>query len=71
MWEKYTGVLIWKSQNPWPGFRGQLYDWFLDVCGGLYGVKSAAEPIHVQLNLYSRKIEVFLPLFCVFPFNLP
>ena len=29
MWEWYAGVFVWKSQNPWTGLRGQLYDWYL------------------------------------------
>ncbi|KAG6541986.1 hypothetical protein Mapa_016623 [Marchantia paleacea] len=58
MWEKYTGVLIWKNQNPWPGLRGGLYDFLLDQTGGFYGVQSAAEPVHAQLNLGSSFVEV-------------
>lgn len=58
MWKPYTGMLIWKTQNPWPGLRGQLYDYQLDVCGGLFGVQRAAEPLHAQLNLYTRAVEV-------------
>lgn len=58
MWSKYTGVLIWKTQNPWTGLRGQFYDHLHDQNAGFYGVRSAAEPIHVQLNLYSYFIEV-------------
>ncbi|EFJ38871.1 hypothetical protein SELMODRAFT_164536 [Selaginella moellendorffii] len=58
MWTKYTGVLIWKTQNPWPGLRGQLYDYFLDQTGGFYGVKSACEPVHVQYNPVTYAIEI-------------
>ncbi|XP_010674750.1 mannosylglycoprotein endo-beta-mannosidase isoform X2 [Beta vulgaris subsp. vulgaris] len=58
MWSKFTGVLIWKTQNPWTGLRGQFYDHLLDQTGGFYGCRSAAEPIHVQLNLANYCIEV-------------
>ncbi|XP_057960468.1 mannosylglycoprotein endo-beta-mannosidase isoform X1 [Malania oleifera] len=58
MWSKYTGVLIWKSQNPWTGLRGQFYDHLHDQTAGFYGCRCAAEPIHVQLNLASYFIEV-------------
>ncbi|XP_074312296.1 mannosylglycoprotein endo-beta-mannosidase isoform X2 [Silene latifolia] len=58
MWRKFTGVLIWKTQNPWTGLRGQFYDHLLDQTGGFYGCRSAAEPIHVQLNLANHFIEV-------------
>lgn len=58
MWTKFTGVLIWKTQNPWTGLRGQFYDHLLDQTAGFYGCRCAAEPIHVQLNLDSYFIEV-------------
>jgi mannosylglycoprotein endo-beta-mannosidase len=50
MWNHYTGILVWKSQNPWTGLRGQFYDWYLDQTGGYYGARKACEPVHVQLN---------------------
>ncbi|KAG8363817.1 hypothetical protein BUALT_Bualt19G0061700 [Buddleja alternifolia] len=58
MWSKYTGVLIWKTQNPWTGLRGQFYDHLLEQTAGFYGCRVAAEPIHVQLNLETYFIEV-------------
>ncbi|KAL7120096.1 hypothetical protein ACP275_02G102300 [Erythranthe tilingii] len=58
MWRKYTGVLIWKTQNPWTGFRGQLYDHLHEQTAGFYGCRCAAEPIHVQLNLATYFVEV-------------
>lgn len=58
MWSKYTGVLIWKTQNPWTGLRGQFYDHLHEQTAGFYGCRSAAEPIHVQLNLATNYLEV-------------
>ena len=55
MWERFTGVLLWKTQNPWAGLRGQLYDWRLAQNGGFYGVRCACEPLHVQLNLHTMQ----------------
>lgn len=57
MWKKYTGFLIWKTQNPWTGLRGQFYDHLLDQTAGFFGCRCAAEPIHVQLNLSTYRIE--------------
>jgi mannosylglycoprotein endo-beta-mannosidase len=51
MWDWYTGMIIWKSQNPFAGLRAQLYDWYLEQTGGYWGVKHACEPIHVHLNM--------------------
>ncbi|GJN14314.1 hypothetical protein PR202_gb01123 [Eleusine coracana subsp. coracana] len=58
MWTKFTGVLIWKTQNPWTGLRGQFYDHLQDQTAGFYGCRCAAEPVHVQLNLATYFIEV-------------
>lgn len=67
MWKKYTGVLIWKSQNPWTGLRGQLYDWYLDQTGGAFGIRHAAEPVHIQLNLNDNKVIAVNNLFKEIP----
>ena len=58
IWEWYTGILLWKTQNPWTALRGQMYDWFLDVNASLYGIKQGCEPLHAQYNLASKKIEI-------------
>ena len=49
MWSQYTGFLIWKTQNPWFGLRGQIYDWLLHPNAALYAIRSAAEQVHAQL----------------------
>jgi mannosylglycoprotein endo-beta-mannosidase len=51
MWDWYTGMLVWKNQNPWTSLRGMFYDYYLDYTGGYFGYKSAARPVHIQLNL--------------------
>lgn len=51
MWTKYTGMLVWKNQNPWTALRGQFYDVFLEQNGGFYGQQHGAKPLHIQLNL--------------------
>jgi mannosylglycoprotein endo-beta-mannosidase len=56
MWTAYAGFMLWKSQNPWPGLRGSLYDWYLDVNGGLYGVRAATRPVHAMLNPSSNAV---------------
>lgn len=58
MWEWYTGILIWKTQNPWTSLRGQMYDWFLDVNASLYGTKKGCEPLHPQYNIVSKQVEL-------------
>jgi len=56
MWNKYTGMLVWKNQNPWSSLRGQFYDVYLDQTGGFYGFQHGAKPLHVQLNLNDSSI---------------
>ncbi|HQT92150.1 MAG TPA: glycoside hydrolase family 2 TIM barrel-domain containing protein, partial [Candidatus Kryptobacter bacterium] len=50
MWDWYTGVIIWKTQNPWTALRGQMYDYYLDPDAALYGLHHADEPLHVMYN---------------------
>jgi len=56
MWDKYTGMLVWKNQNPWTSLRGQFYDVYLDQTGGFYGFQHGAKPLHVQLNLNDSSV---------------
>lgn len=56
MWSKYSGMLVWKNQNPWTALRGQFYDVFLEQNGGFYGYKHGAQPLHVQLNLNDSSV---------------
>lgn len=51
MWEWYTGMLVWKNQNPWTSLRGQFYDVWLQQNAAFYGYRNAARPFHVQINL--------------------
>jgi len=50
MWDWYTGVIIWKTQNPWTAMRGQMYDYYLDPNACLYGLHNGSEPLHVMYN---------------------
>jgi hypothetical protein len=58
LWEWYTGILIWKTQNPWTSLRGQMYDWFLDVNASFYGVRKGCEFLHPQYNIVTKKVEL-------------
>ena len=69
MFNWYSGVLFWKSQSPWPALRGGLYDYYLGLTGGFYGVRSALlgsggsalggkQRVHAQLNLADHKLTV-------------
>ena len=58
MWNWYTGMLIWKIQNPWTALRGQMYDCFLDVNACYYGTRVGGEPLHVQYNYRTHQVEI-------------
>lgn len=58
MWSKYTGILIWKTQNPWTSLRGQMYDVFLDVNASLYGTQKGCLPLHAQYNIITREVQL-------------
>jgi mannosylglycoprotein endo-beta-mannosidase len=50
MWDWYTGVIIWKTQNPWTALRGQMYDYYLDPNACLYGLHCGSAPLHVMYD---------------------
>lgn len=58
MWDWYSGMLVWKNQNPWTALRGSFYDYYLDQNGGFFGFKHAAAPVHIQLNLNDSSVCV-------------
>lgn len=58
IWEWYTGILIWKTQNPWTSLRGQMYDWYLDVNASLYGTRKGCEPLHPSYNPATKQVEL-------------
>ncbi|MBS7564865.1 glycosyl hydrolase [Mucilaginibacter sp. Bleaf8] len=58
MWDWYTGVMIWKTQNPWTALRGQMYDYYLDPNACLYGLHSGSEPLHAMYNPVSGMVSI-------------
>jgi mannosylglycoprotein endo-beta-mannosidase len=58
IWDWYTGVIIWKTQNPWTALRGQMYDYYLDPNAGLYGLHNGSEPLHVMYNPLNGMVTI-------------
>ncbi|HEY0272906.1 MAG TPA: glycosyl hydrolase, partial [Chitinophaga sp.] len=58
MWDWYTGVIIWKTQNPWSALRGQMYDYYLDPNACLYGLRTGGRPLHVMYNPVEGMVEI-------------
>lgn len=58
MWDWYTGVIIWKTQNPWTALRGQMYDYYLDPNACLYGLRTGSKPLHVMYDPVKGMVEI-------------
>jgi beta-galactosidase/beta-glucuronidase len=58
LWEKSSGILLWKSNASWPSITWQLYDWYQKTHAGYYGTRKAAAPICIQFNRDRMKIQV-------------
>jgi len=58
MWDWYTGVIIWKTQNPWTSLRGQMYDYYLDPNACLYGLHNGSAPLHILFNQADSTIMI-------------
>lgn len=56
MWNNASGMLIWMSQPAWPSVVWQAYSSDYETFGSYYGLKSACEPIHIQMNLPDNKV---------------
>lgn len=58
LWTQNSGRLLWMSHPAWPNTTWQIYSHDYDTQASYYGVKKAAQPIHVQMNLPDREIAV-------------
>lgn len=57
-WDWYTGLIIWKTQNPWTALRGQMYDYYLDPNACLYGLHTANQPLHGMFSFGDSSIYI-------------
>ena len=51
LWAPNSGRLLWMTQPAWPSTMWQILSSDYDTQASFYGVKEAAEPVHVQMNL--------------------
>jgi hypothetical protein len=58
MWNDCSGVIVWMSQPSWPSLVWQFYSSDYDPNASLFGAKSGAEPIHIQMNVPDCKIAI-------------
>ncbi|HAN78599.1 MAG TPA: glycoside hydrolase family 2, partial [Bacteroidales bacterium] len=58
LWDKASGIALWKSNSAWPSITWQIYDWYLQAHAGFYGTKKAGESIHIQMNRDNNEVVV-------------
>lgn len=58
LWTQNSGRLLWMSHPAWPSTTWQIYSHDYDTHAAYYGVKEAAEPVHVQMNLPDYDVAV-------------
>lgn len=51
LWNKTSGRMLWMTQPAWPSTNWQIMSSDYDTHGAFYGMQSAAEPVHVQMDL--------------------
>ena len=52
------GLTLWMSHSSWPDMVFCTYDYYFDTDAAYYGCRKACEPIHIQWNPSTRKVEV-------------
>ncbi|WP_066477196.1 MULTISPECIES: glycoside hydrolase family 2 protein [unclassified Sphingomonas] len=50
LFTRNSGRLLWMTQPAWPSTEWQMLSHDYDTHASFYAIKSAAEPVHVQLN---------------------
>ncbi|PWH27113.1 glycoside hydrolase family 2 [Xanthomonas euvesicatoria] len=58
LWSKNSGRLLWMSHPAWPSNMWQVYSHDYDTHAAYYGVRTAAETLHVQMNLPGYEVVV-------------
>lgn len=58
LWDRASGILLWKSNSSWPSMTWQIYDWYLQAHAGYYATKIAASHIGVQWNRDDNSVSV-------------
>jgi len=58
LWTQNSGRLLWMTHPAWPSNHWQIYSSDYDTQASYYGVKSACEPVHAQMNLPDYSLAV-------------
>lgn len=52
------GLTLWMSHSAWPDLVFCTYDYYFDTNAAYYGCRKACEPLHIQWNPATRRVEV-------------
>ena len=58
LWTQNSGRLLWMTHPAWPSNHWQIYSSDYDTQASYYGVKTACEAVHVQMNLPDYSLAV-------------
>jgi hypothetical protein len=58
LWAPNSGRMLWMTQPAWPSNMWQILSSDYDTQASFYGVKKAAEPQHIQLDLSNYDVAV-------------
>ncbi|MDF2538546.1 MAG: type domain protein [Herbinix sp.] len=53
------GMLMWMSQSVWPSLIWQTYDYFHDVNGSYFGIKTGNQPINYIWNIANNQMVLY------------
>ena len=53
-----NGLLMWMSNPAWTSLMWQAYDYYHDVNGGYYGIKTACQPINLIWNPVNNNMHL-------------
>lgn len=54
-----NGLLMWMSNPAWPSLMWQAYDYFYDVNGGYFGIKTACQAINLIWNPNNNNMIIY------------
>ncbi|MGE5456870.1 MAG: glycoside hydrolase family 2 protein, partial [Methanococcaceae archaeon] len=58
LWDKASGIGLWKTNSSWPSLIWQVYDWYMQANSGFYGLKNASGKFHIQLDRDNMKLSL-------------
>jgi len=58
IWDDASGIMTWMSNASSPSLIWQTYDYYYDLTGAYWGIRSACEPLHIQWNPVTDAIKV-------------